>query len=410
MATSKGNEPIRSDEVEALRDELAALKRRIAQMDDDALFSEAMENSSEAIVIYDEDGLLVACNRNFRELYGYSEQEAREGVHFRELGRIDIERGNVVIGDEFGGGEEYLERKAEYRRKLEGSFVVHLKDGRWIRTTDRRMHRGGFVSVQVDITDIKRNEQALRAAKEAAEKAAQFKSEFLANISHDLRTPLNAIIGFSELLMSEIKGPLGDPDYREYVGDIHASGQLLLSIVNDLLDTAQLESGRLKLDCAEFDAEECARDVVKRLRSITDRKRLVMEIETADGFPEKVYADRRATIQILNNLIANAAKHSDDGAAIRIRWHNPEPGVNAVSVIDTGSGMGPELIEKVGDPFLQEGSYALHTGEKGAGLGLYICSKLIAAMGGRMEIESDLGQGATVTMAWPDDCDGPGCA
>ena len=210
--------------------------------------------------------------------------------------------------------------------------------------------------------------------------------------------------------MSEIKGPLGDPDYREYVRDIHASGQLLLSIVNDLLDTAKLESGRLKLDCAEFDAGECARDVVKQLRSLTDRKKLVMEIETADGFPEKVYADRRATVQILNNLIANAAKHSDDGAAIRIRWHNPEPGVNAVSVIDTGSGMGPELIEKIGDPYLQEGSYALQTGEKGAGLGLYICSKLIAAMGGRMEIESDLGQGATVTMAWPDDCNGPGCA
>ncbi|MBO6948852.1 MAG: PAS-domain containing protein [Rhodospirillales bacterium] len=410
MATSRGNKTVQGDELEVLRDEIAALKRCLAHKDDDALFSEAMENSSEAIVIYDEDGLLVACNRNFRELYGYSEEEARKGVHFGELGRIDVERGNVVIGDEYGGGEEYLERKAEYRRKLEGSFVVHLKDGRWIRTTDRRMQRGGFVSVQVDITDIKKNEQALRTAKEAAEKAAQFKSEFLANISHDLRTPLNAIIGFSELLMSEFKGPLGDPDYREYVGDINASGHLLLSIVNDLLDTAKLESGRLKLDCDEFDAGDCAAEVVKRLRSITDRKQLVMKIDMAAGFPEKVYADRRATIQILNNLIANAAKHSEDGATIKIRLHNPEPGLNAISVIDTGTGMGPELIEKVGDPFLQEGSYALHTGEKGAGLGLYICSKLIAALGGRMEIESKLGEGTTVTVIWPEDCGGPGCA
>ena len=84
--------------------------------------------------------------------------------------------------------------------------------------------------------------------------------------------------------------------------------------------------------------------------------------------------------------------------------------MNAISVIDTGTGMGPELIEKVGDPFLQEGSYALHTGEKGAGLGLYICSKLIAALGGRMEIESKLGEGTTVTVIWPEDCGGPGCA
>ncbi len=408
MTTSGGESYSGDNDVQQLRDENAELRRRVEQLEDEAVFAEALENSSEAIVIYDADGLLVACNRNFRELYGYTEDEAKKGAHFAELGRIDVERGNVDIGDQYGGGEEYLNRKAEYRRKLEGSFVVHLKDGRWIRTTDRHMRRGGFVSIQVDITDIKKSEQNLRAAKEAAEKAAQFKSEFLANISHDLRTPLNAIIGFSEMILSEFRGPLGHEDYKDYVVDINESGQLLLSIVNDLLDTAKLESGRLRLECEDFDPIACSREVVKRIRSITSKKDLSMEIEQEDGFPATIPADRRATIQVLNNLITNAAKHSDDGAAIVIRWERPDADHIAVSVVDTGCGMSPELVEKVGDPFLQEGSYAVQIGEKGAGLGLYICTKLVDAMGGRMEIESEMGEGTCVTIILPNDCSGPG--
>ncbi|MBO6519482.1 MAG: PAS-domain containing protein [Rhodospirillales bacterium] len=410
MAASDTKNNLARDEIDALRMELASLRARLERAEAATVISEAMENSSEAIVIYDEDGLLVACNRNFRELYGYTEEEASKGVHFAELGRIDVERGNVVIGDEFGDGDDYLNRKAEYRKTLKGSFVVQLKDGRWIKTVDRRMQRGGFVSVQVDITDVKKNEQDLRDAKEAAEKAAQFKSEFLANISHDLRTPLNAIIGFSELIQSEFRGPLGHEDYREYVADIKDSGHLLLSIVNDLLDTAKLESGRLHLVCEDFDAIGCSEEVVKRIRPITSKKHLNLSISKDANFPEVIPADRRATIQVLNNLIANAAKHSEDGADIGIHWHVPEPDSVAVTVSDTGTGIAPELIEKIGDPFLQEGSYAVHPGERGAGLGLYICTKLIAAMGGRMDVESELGEGTRVTMVLPTNCSGPGYA
>ncbi len=125
------------------------------------LYREAMGNISEAIVIYDEFGHLVTCNNNFLELYGYSPSEAYVGVHYIELGKIDLLKGNVAVGDEFGDGEEYLKRKKEYRKELSGSFIVKLKDGRWIKTTDRPMKGGGFVSVQVDISDVKALEEEM---------------------------------------------------------------------------------------------------------------------------------------------------------------------------------------------------------------------------------------------------------
>jgi len=192
---------------------LDLLNERLGTAELPELLIEVSESVSEALAVYDAEGRLVICNQNFRDLYGYSNIEARPGVHFRELGKIDLERGNVAIGDEYGDGEAYLQRKAEYRNNLEGSFIVKMKDGRWFKTTDRRLPRGGFVSVQSDITNEKEAEFELRAAKESAEIANRAKTEFLANMSHELRTPLNSIIGFSHVMIEGLFGDLGDPRY-----------------------------------------------------------------------------------------------------------------------------------------------------------------------------------------------------
>lgn len=391
--------------LEDLRAECEALRKQLNAARDGAIFGEALEAVSEAIVIYDADGRLVTCNRNFRELYGYSEEEARPGVHFAELGRIDMARGQVVVGDEYGGGEAYLQRKAEYRSRLEGSFIVQLKDGRWLKTTDRRMSGGGFVSVQVDISELKHNEEAFRKAKEEAEAAARSKSEFLANISHDLRTPLNAIIGFSEMMLGEVSGPLENETYRGYVENIHKSGQLLLSIVNDILDTAKLDSGRYSLKSERFDPVALTREVLESFTPIALDKALQISITTPPAGLPMIVTDRRALIQIMNNIVSNACKHTSNGGAVTLSWRlaedTPEQQRLEFSVADNGVGMAPELIAKIGEPFLADGSATALRGERGTGLGFHICKKLVELLGGTLSVDSTPGEGTTVTVQWP---------
>jgi len=391
--------------LEDLRAECHALRRQLDAARDGAIFAEALEAVSEAIVIYDADGRLVTCNRNFRELYGYSEEEARPGVHFAELGRIDVAQGNVVVGDEYGSGDAYLQRKAEYRRKLEGSFIVRLKDGRWLKTTDRRMSGGGFVSVQVDITELKRREEIFRQAMEQAEAAARSKSEFLANISHDLRTPLNAILGFSELVLGEVSGPFENETYRGYLENIHKGGQLLLSIVNDILDTAKLDSGKYSLRPERFDPVELTQEVLATFTPIALDKDLRISVTAPpDGVPT-IVTDRRALIQIMNNLVSNACKHTNSGGSIDLRWHLAagEAGGERLefSVADNGVGMPAELVAKIGEPFLADGSATALRGERGTGLGFYICKKLVELLDGTLSVDSTPGVGTTVSLQWP---------
>lgn len=149
---------------------------------DDGVLLYALNSMEEALVAYDADGRLLFCNRAFLVMYGYTPQQARPGVHFRELGEIDIRQGNVVVEDE--KGEDYLERKAAYRKSLTGSFTVKLRDGRWIRTTDRRMPNGGFVSVHVDITEIKETQERMCQAQETA----RLHQEELARLNESLET------------------------------------------------------------------------------------------------------------------------------------------------------------------------------------------------------------------------------
>jgi signal transduction histidine kinase len=263
------------------------------------------------------------------------------------------------------------------------------------------MSGGGFVSVQVDVTEIKRKEEVFRNAMEQAEAAVRSKSEFLANISHDLRTPLNAILGFSEMILSEVSGPFENETYRGYLENIHKGGELLLSIVNDILDTAKLDSGKYVVRPERFDAVALTHEVLATFTPVARDKDLSIRVEPPpEGLPT-IVTDRRALIQIMNNLVSNACKHTDSGGTVDLRWRLADGGRLEFSVADNGVGMPPELVAKIGEPFLADGSATTLRGERGTGLGFYICTKLVKLLGGALAVDSTPGEGTTVTVQWP---------
>ncbi|MEZ5666890.1 MAG: ATP-binding protein [Alphaproteobacteria bacterium] len=365
---------------------------------DDALtVVEALDATSDAVVIYDADGRLVACNANFKALYGYSDDEARPGVHFRDLGALDVGRGNVVVGDERGGAD-YLERKAEYRRRLEGSFVVRLADGRWIRTTDRRTRAGGFVSIQTDITELKSTERALRVAKEAAEAASRTKTEFLASMSHELRTPLNAIIGFASVLEQELYGRHATPKYREYAHDIVAAGQHLMQLIDDILDVAKIENSTIKLAEEAIDLAELNAWCTHLFDDLTLRSGIVLTATLPAG-AVALNGDAQRVRQIVVNLVSNAIRFTPPGGTVAISWTVEDGGI-VLTVTDTGSGIDPAFLPHVFEPFRQ-GEPRAGTRNEGTGLGLALVKRFAELHGGGVTLDSAPGRGTTVRVRFP---------
>ena len=360
---------------------------------------DALAAINEAFVLYGPDGRLITCNQRFRDLYGYSEEEARPGVHFRELGRIDVARGNVVTGDEQGDGEAYLARKAEYRRRLEGSFIVQLKDGRWLNTTDRRTSEGGFVSIQSDITELKRAEEEMAAAKRQAEVASQAKSEFLANMSHELRTPLNSILGFSELIAQPGFAATDPEKTRDYAEMIHRAGGLLLELINDVLDLSKIEAGQVQLQDAEIDLSEAVETCLSMVRPRAARAEVRLRYEAPARLP-RLRADRRYLQQIVLNLLSNAVKFTGEGGEVAVSAELAVCGGLRVVIADDGIGIPVQEQENVMQPFGQVAE-SYRRGHQGTGLGLPICKSLVELHGGRFDLDSAPGKGTTVRITFP---------
>jgi signal transduction histidine kinase len=249
------------------------------------------------------------------------------------------------------------------------------------------------------LRDRERAYQELRLAKEEAEAANQAKSGFLATMSHELRTPLNAIIGFSEMMLREVLGSLGNEQYRAYVGDIHASGTHLLQIINDILDLSKAEAGKIDLAEDVFDL----RDVMRSVRQLTAGRvhaaDLTQDIQLPEDLPP-LCGDERKTKQVLLNLITNSVKFTPAGGSITIsaRWE-VEAGL-AITVSDTGIGIPEADLDRVLKPFEQVDS-SLSRQHQGTGLGLPLVKAIMELHGGRLELKSELGVGTQVTVVFP---------
>jgi len=238
-------------------------------------------------------------------------------------------------------------------------------------------------------------------ARKRAETASRAKSQFLANMSHELRTPLNAVLGFSEVIRDRLFGDDAITRYSEYAANIHASGSHLLGLINDVLDLSKIEAGKLELTPEHFDL---AHDTGEALRFVEPQAahknvRLVREI------PESlaVVADKRALRQITVNLLANAVKFTPEDGTVTLSLRRDPNGDVTLAVSDTGVGIRPEDMTRVLETFGQGRHDVTPPDEHGTGLGLAIVKSLIEAHGGRIGIESTLGEGTTVTVTLPQD-------
>jgi two-component system cell cycle sensor histidine kinase PleC len=232
-----------------------------------------------------------------------------------------------------------------------------------------------------------------------AEAANASKTAFLANMSHELRTPLNAILGFSEIISQECFGPVGNERYRDYAGDIHSSGAHLLSLINDLLDVAKIEAGRMDIAPHPLDAASTFGTALKLIGAKAREKDQALVIAVDEDAPE-LWADERAVKQMLINLVSNAVKFTPMGGRIEVIGGRAANGDFRILVRDNGPGIPADKVEKVFSPFNQvDNRFDRQAG--GTGLGLALVRGLAELHGGRAWMESDFGHGCSVFITLP---------
>lgn len=255
-----------------------------------------------------------------------------------------------------------------------------------------------YCAVLRDITAFKRSEAELRSAKDAAEQASRHKSEFLARASHELRTPLNAIMGFSDLMRTGRYGDIGNDRYRGYLNDIHSSGTQLLSIINDLLDLSKIESGKLELNFTAVSLADCFNEAHRLLQEQATRARVLLRKDFAANLP-RVVADHQAIKQILVNLLSNAIKYTDAGGQVIVSARLQNHGALALTLQDTGIGMGKAELDRALQPFMRVATPGRE--RPGTGLGLPLTKALVEANRASFAITSEPGKGTLIEIVFP---------
>ncbi|MCI4643931.1 MAG: PAS domain-containing sensor histidine kinase [Hyphomonadaceae bacterium] len=369
----------------------------------------AIEGFSGPFALWDGRRRLLYWNRSFVTTFGL-EDVLRPGISHET---VELAKASAIVREKQG-------------MLPETGQVVEVRGGVWIKLVERPTAEDGLITIGIDVTESVRNEtlleqqksrlktalskldrseaQATEMAKKyqkekvKAEHAAHSKSAFLANMSHELRTPLNAINGFSQILAGELYGPLGDERYKGYANDILTSGEHLLDLINDILDMAKIEAGKMSVNLTMLDPIDPVDAAVRMIRRKAEEKNIALVLDAPTDLPE-IEADHRAIRQMALNLISNALKFTDPEGRVVVSLRLQDEEIR-ISVTDTGIGIPRDQIQRLGKPFEQVKDNSDRNYE-GTGLGLALTKSFAEMHGGRLAIASELGKGTRVSIYLP---------
>jgi len=349
-----------------------------------------------AIVSVDEHGMVSMWNPGAEKAFGYTEQDIiGQPLTLLMPKRFRVAHTAGLRHARESGQHHFIGKTVELMglHKDGHEFPLELSLGAW--TSGDKTYFSGIIN---DITERKAYEESLRRAKEDAEYANFTKTQFLANMSHELRTPLNGIIGFSEIMASQMIGPLSDT-YQSYSRDIRNSGQHLLALITEILDTAKLETGNVKLIESEINLRTLAEPCLRLIQQKADDAHVSVEVNFPNDLP-LLYADTTRIKQILLNLVSNAIKFNKPGGLVVLNARLTDKDALEVTVKDTGRGIAHKDLAMILEPFKQVEDIMSRSHE-GSGLGLPLSKNLIELHGGTLKINSELGVGTTVTLRFP---------
>ncbi len=359
--------------------------------------SSALEQSPVSVMICDPNGIIEYVNPRFREVSGYSEEEALSPeVRMHCLGQpcadfIESTRSSIVQNKFWRGELQNIKKSGEHYWESVSVSPLTDSQGKLIK----------YIIVKEDITAKKASQKALQLATAQAHQAARAKTEFLANMSHEIRTPMNAILGFADLLGN----PVEESVKKGYLQSIISAGKTLLQIINDILDISKIEAGKLNLSYVVFNPQTLIEELAAMFRLDCTRKGVALTSTSEPQDPTYLYCDEIRLRQILFNLVGNAVKFTSSGEISINAEIIPEAGSHEqvtlkLSVRDTGIGIGQDQQESIFAAFeQQQGQSQADFG--GTGLGLTISRRLVSLMQGEISVTSALGKGSTFCVTLP---------
>lgn len=375
VATETTPAPAPPPQVVTMAAPSAALEEVVAALSDPALAADA-------------GGRVIAMNARASHLLG----ESAKGEPLLNMLPPDLKADAAAYIA--ASGARGIERALEDGRETR---IHRGADSVPVRASFARLATGEILVQFQDLSAGRAAEEALRRAREEAEIASQHKTEFLARISHELRTPLNAIIGFAEIMEQGRMGPIGNAKYEGYVHDIRESGNLLLSLINDLLDLSKAESGRIELDPDAVEIRPIVMSVLSLLGPLADKRGVRLSASIPKAIPA-IVADERSVKQILLNLAGNAIKFCEGNGEVEVAARMDAAGAVHIEVSDNGPGMDSEDLKHAMEPYRRTRS---GRGREGTGLGLPLARALVEANKAQFAILSEPGKGTIVRMTFP---------